>query len=137
MLQENIQPVTPITTVATVTPTVKPDVKPDAKTAAKINTGGVKKGKNIGTKIITSNRLSDGVVIYFTKNKNWTTDITAAWAVEGDAALNAVQIANAQEHIAVGAYLMDVQSVYDLTPSGRGRLRESIRHQGPTVVSAY
>ncbi|NNU15769.1 DUF2849 domain-containing protein [Parvularcula sp. ZS-1/3] len=97
----------------------------------KIATGGVKKGKNQGLKVVTANDLFTGAVIYWSKGDLWTEDLSDALAVEGSDALTALEKAFADEKAAVGPYLMDVEP--DLSPSGRGRLRETIRDRGPTI----
>ncbi|MEO1657915.1 MAG: DUF2849 domain-containing protein [Pseudomonadota bacterium] len=97
----------------------------------KIAAGGVKKGKNTGTKVITANHLFSGEVIYWTADGSWTEDLLSAVILEGDTALEALQAATADEARAVGPYLMDVEA--DHAPSGRGRLREEIRDAGPTI----
>lgn len=98
---------------------------------AKIQAGGVKKAKNQGLKVITANDLFSGAVIYWTKEGSWTEDLTQASLVEGPLALSELSRAVADEARSVGPYLMDIES--DFTPSGRGRLREEIRHAGPTT----
>ncbi|MEM0927751.1 MAG: DUF2849 domain-containing protein [Pseudomonadota bacterium] len=97
----------------------------------KIAAGGVKKGKNTGIKVITANDLFSGEVIYWKADGSWTEDLVSAVILEGDAALEALQKAAADESRAVGPYLMDVEANH--TPSGRGRLREEIRDAGPTI----
>jgi len=98
---------------------------------AKIATGGVKKGRNEGTKVITANDLFTGGVIYWSPDRSWTEDLAQALVVEGDAALTELAVAKADEAHSVGPYLMDVGD--DASPSGRARLREAIRHDGPTI----
>jgi hypothetical protein len=106
--------------------------------AVKISTGGVKKGRNEGLKVITANRLTDGLPVYFTLDETWTLALTEAASFEGDAALEALTTATAQETEVVGPYLMDVEEGQSpLVPDGRGRLREEIRRDGPTVQSDY
>ncbi len=102
--------------------------------AKKISAGGVKKGKNEGQKVITGNRLTDGVVVYFTDDDMWTEDIDSAEVVEGDVALTRLDVAVADEAHVVGPYLMDVSIANgQIVPAGRGLLRETIREAGPTI----
>ena len=101
----------------------------------KIAAGGVKKGKNTGTKVITANDLLSGVVIYWGADGSWTEELASAAILEGEAALEALEAATADEARAVGPYLMDVESNH--TPSGRGRLREEIRDAGPTILPQF
>ncbi|WP_051881480.1 DUF2849 domain-containing protein [Parvularcula oceani] len=106
---------------------------PRAQAPAKIAAGGVKKGRNEGEKILTANRLRDGVVIYRMGDGSWTEDISRAQVVEGEDAIGALAMAQADESESVGAYLMDVETTGGTHPSGRGRLREEIREAGPTI----
>ena len=106
---------------------------PRAQSPAKIAAGGVKKGRNEGEKVVTANRLRDGVVIYRAASGLWTEDLQAAEVVEGEAALGALTAAQADESESVGPYLMDVDASDGVAPDGRGRLRETIREAGPTV----
>lgn len=97
----------------------------------KIATGGVKRGRNEGVKVITANHLFSGGVVYWTAEGSWTENLTHAVAVEGDEALLELARAKADEANSVGPYLMDVND--DAVPAGRARLRETIRHDGPTI----
>ena len=106
---------------------------PRQQTPAKIAAGGVKKGRNEGEKVVTANRLRDGVVVYRASDGAWTEDLGAAEVVEAEVAIGALAAAQADELAAVGAYLMDVDTDAGIVPDGRGRLRETIREAGPTV----
>ena len=107
--------------------------KPKDLAPAKIAAGGVKKGRNEGEKVVTANRLRDGVVVYRASDGAWTEDLGAAEVVEAEVAIGALAAAQADELAAVGAYLMDVDTDAGIVPDGRGRLRETIREAGPTV----
>ncbi|MEM6650446.1 MAG: DUF2849 domain-containing protein [Pseudomonadota bacterium] len=103
------------------------------KEPAKISTGGVKKGRNEGEKVVTANRLSDGMVVY-RGAETWAEDLSDATVVEGDAALALLEETNGEEGEIVGPYLMDVEREGDeIVPTGRGALRENIRDHGPTI----
>jgi hypothetical protein len=106
---------------------------PRAQSPAKIAAGGVKKGRNEGSKVVTANRLRDGVVVYRAANGSWTEDLTAAEIVEDEAAIGALAAAQADESESVGAYLMDVDASGGVVPDGRAKLRETIREAGPTI----
>lgn len=100
----------------------------------KISAGGVKKGKNKGQKIVTANRLTDGVVVYRVGTNDWVEDLRAGAIVEGDAAMAALNDALREEPLVCGPYLMDVDAAEGkVVPDGRGRLREEIRFFGPTI----
>ena len=101
----------------------------------KIAAGGVKKGRNAGSKVITANDLFSGAVIYWTRERGWTEDLREALVVEGEHALAELSFATADEARSVGPYLMDVES--DGAPAGRARLRETIRDAGPTIHPAF
>ncbi|MEM1409581.1 MAG: DUF2849 domain-containing protein [Pseudomonadota bacterium] len=105
--------------------------KKAAAPAAKIKAGGVKKGRNAGTKVITANDLFTGEPIYWTADQNWSADLHHALILEGEAALSELEKAAADEARSVGPYLMDVDQ--DRHPSGRGQLREDIRNDGPSI----
>jgi hypothetical protein len=108
------------------------EARPDPnRQPAKIAAGGVKKGKNQGLKVVTANDLLTGEVVYYTLDRQWSVSLDEAHAVEGQEALNLLTEAALDEGSAVGPYLMDVKE--DLTPSGRGRLRELIRETGPSI----
>jgi hypothetical protein len=96
----------------------------------KISAGGVKKARNEGRKVVTANRLHDGVVVYRGTDE-WTEDLDVAWVVEGDAALALLDVTLGEEREVVGPYLMDVDDA--AAPSGRAELRERIRAAGPTI----
>ena len=106
---------------------------PRAQTPAKIAAGGVKKARLDGEKVVTANRLTDGVVIYRRADGSWTEDLSVAEVVEDEAAVGALALAQADESVGVGPYLMDVETEGGVHPSGRGRLREEIREAGPTI----
>ncbi|MEM9839427.1 MAG: DUF2849 domain-containing protein [Pseudomonadota bacterium] len=99
--------------------------------AQKISTGGVKKGRNTGTKVITANDLFSGAVIYWTSERTWTEDMAKALVVSGDDAMAQLTVAISDEGRSVGPYLMDIDE--DGSPAGRGKLRERIRDAGPTI----
>ena len=106
---------------------------PDAAPArpVKIAAGGVKKARNEGAKVITANDLLTGRVVYWTAERSWTESLERALVVEGDRALAELALATADEARSVGPYLMDVEP--GGIPSGRARLRETIRLAGPTI----
>ncbi|ADM09068.1 hypothetical protein PB2503_04967 [Parvularcula bermudensis HTCC2503] len=101
--------------------------------AAKISAGGVKKGKNVGAKVVTANDLMTGAVIYLKDDAGWTEDLRQAVVAEGDEALSLLDQALADEAHAVGPYLMDVAEEEGVAPTGRALLREQIRDTGPTI----
>ncbi len=86
-------------------------------------------------KLITANRLSDGRVIYLGANDE-AVDAIADAATYDDAPLDgtradaALALAAARPDVFVNPYLVEVR---DHTPSGRDRLKETIRSTGPTV----
>jgi hypothetical protein len=85
-------------------------------------------------KVLTANRLSDGVAVWYGQTSIWVERVEDAYAVEaGDAAAKLEQVAAAA--LSSGHYcdvvVIDVEnSVSGLRPV---KLRERIRAQGPTV----
>lgn len=101
---------------------------------ARISLGGVKKGRNVGQKVVTANRLGDGAVVYLTANNLWTEHLAEADGVEGETALARLALAEAAEGAVAGPYLMDVEiGASGIVPAGRAALRERIRAEGPTI----
>ena len=89
--------------------------------------------KITGPTVITANRLTDGVVVWLTADKGWSTQLTdAAVVTTSDAALRLLNVANADENTAVGAYPARVATEGgDIRPAN---LRERIRVAGPTIA---
>jgi len=81
-------------------------------------------------KIITANRLSDGRVIYVGNDDSAVEALADAALFDPDAADAALEFAAARPAIFVNPYLVEVTGH---TPSGRDRLKETIRSAGPTV----
>lgn len=86
-------------------------------------------------KIITANRLSDGRVIYVGEAGAVVDSLAVAAVFEPEAADEALALAAAQPAVFVNPYLVEVALGDGLsrTPSGRDRLKETIRSAGPTV----
>ncbi|MFN3668245.1 MAG: DUF2849 domain-containing protein [Brevundimonas sp.] len=81
-------------------------------------------------KLITGSRLGDGHVVYLAVDGALTTRLDQAAALEADAADTALALAASRHPALVNPYLIEVA---DGRPSGRDRLKESIRAAGPTV----
>lgn len=81
-------------------------------------------------KIVTANRLSDGRVIYVGADRQPVEALADAVVLEEAEAELALAGAAAQPAIYVNPYLVEVTGH---TPSGRDRLKETIRSAGPTV----
>lgn len=91
--------------------------------------------KIAGPVVVTANRLSDGAVVYRTKDGRWSTALEeAAVATTAPAATALLAAASADETAAVGAYAAPVRLDPDERPQP-GNLRESIRARGPTIAS--
>jgi hypothetical protein len=94
------------------------------------------KVKITGPVVITANRLSDGGVVYRTRDGQWSTVLDdAAVATTAPAATELLAAATADDTAAVGAYVAPVRFDQD----GRtrpGNLRERIRSKGPTISAA-
>lgn len=81
-------------------------------------------------KLITANRLSDGRVIYVGRDGDAVAAIADAATFDEDQADAALALAAARPDVFVNPYLVEVR---DQTPSGRDRLKETIRSTGPSV----
>lgn len=81
-------------------------------------------------KLLTANRLNDGRVIYLGEADQVVETIDAAYPLDADAAQAALAQAQSRPAVFVNPYLIDVEG---RTPSGRDRLKESIRSVGPSV----
>ena len=89
--------------------------------------------KITGPSIVTANRTWDGVVIYRTASKGWSTDISNAAIVRtADEARALLAESVADDVGAVGAYIAPVE-VKDTGEIEPGNLREHIRRQGVTI----
>lgn len=81
-------------------------------------------------KIVTSNRLSDGRVIYVDASGDPVGALDLAARFDDEAAEVALSRAALRPETFVNPYLVEV---HDGRPSGRDRFKELIRSQGPTV----
>jgi len=82
-------------------------------------------------KVITGNRLSDGLVVFLGNDGQWTPALERAANFVDDAAKTAFADAQLRVGEIADLYLIDVDDAGVLT--GRETLRESIRKAGPTV----
>ena len=95
---------------------------------------GTNSGPTTG-KILTANRLIDGVSVWFSANSEWVEDIREGFVARHEEALKALEAAGAEaqaDNRVVDANLIDVVE-------GEGglraiRLRERIRAEGPTIA---
>lgn len=81
-------------------------------------------------KLITGNRLKDGHVVYVGADGGLTTSFDLALQLDDADAEAALGQAGSRRAVLVNPYLIEVE---DGRPSGRDRLKESIRAAGPTV----
>ena len=85
-------------------------------------------------KVLTANRLGDGLVVFHARDGGWSEWIEDALPVNGAddiAALEQLGIVAETSNIVVGPYLIDVEDeTGDLVPV---RYREKLRTQGPSV----
>jgi hypothetical protein len=82
-------------------------------------------------KVITGNRLADGVPVYRTEAGEWTESIRDAAVFEDDAATEVLADATAEETKVVGPYIMNIDAPGE--PTRREAMRENIRKLGPSV----
>jgi Protein of unknown function (DUF2849) len=89
--------------------------------------------KITGPSVVTANRTWDGVVIYRTASRGWSTDLSDAAIVRiADDARTLLAESVADDVGAVGAYIAPVE----IKENGKiepGNLREHIRRQGVTI----
>ena len=89
--------------------------------------------KITGPSMVTANRTWDGVVIYRTAAKDWSTDLADAAIVRtADDARALLSEATADDVGAIGAYIAPVE-VEDGGKIAPGNLREQIRSEGLTI----
>ena len=89
--------------------------------------------KITGPSMVTANRTWDGVVIYRTAAKDWSTDLADAAIVRtADDARTLLSEATADDVGAIGAYIAPIE-VEDGGKIAPGNLREQIRSEGITI----
>ena len=89
--------------------------------------------KITGPSIVTANRTWDGVVIYRTVGKDWSTDLSDAAIVRTADDARALLAESVDDDVgAVGAYIAPVE-IRDSGKVKPGNLRERIRFQGVTI----
>ncbi len=81
-------------------------------------------------KAVTANRLSDGAVLWLTREGSLAESFDAAALYTDEEAPAALARVAAQETLVANAYLIDAD---ENGPAGREALRETIRRDGPTV----
>ena len=89
--------------------------------------------KITGPSVVTANRTWDGVVIYRTAAKGWSTDLSDAAIVRtADEARALLAESVADDVGAVGAYIapVEIENGGAIKP---GNLREQIRSEGVTI----
>jgi hypothetical protein len=88
----------------------------------------------MATKIVTANRLRDGLVVYLGDGESWSQSLAASKPVNDEVAFEAL-LATAERAVADGEviepYLIDVETDGDVVRPTR--FREIIRATGPTV----
>jgi hypothetical protein len=92
-----------------------------------------KKIKLTGPSMVTANRTWDGVVIYRTAAKGWSTELSDAAIVRTSDEARALLAESVADDVgAIGAYIAPVE-VKDGGKIGPGNLREQIRSEGLTI----
>jgi hypothetical protein len=89
--------------------------------------------KITGPSVVTANRTWDGVVIYRTASKGWSTDLSEAAIVRSADEARALLAESVADDVgAIGAYIapVEIKDSGDIKP---GNLREHIRLQGVTI----
>ena len=86
-----------------------------------------------GPSVVTANRTSDGVVIWRTGSKGWSTDLTEAAVVRTAEAARELLAEAANDDLgAIGPYIAPVE-IKDDGKVMPGNLRERIRLKGITI----
>src|SRR5487761_539411 len=89
--------------------------------------------KIMGPSVVTANRTWDGVVIYRTAARNWSTDLAEAAIVRAaDEARTLLAESVADDIGAVGAYIAPIE-IDESGAIAPGNLREQIRATGLTI----
>jgi uncharacterized protein DUF2849 len=89
--------------------------------------------KITGPSVVTANRTWDGVVIYRTATKGWSTDLSDAAVVRTADEARALLAESAADDVgAVGPYIAPVE-IRDAGAIKPGNLREHIRSEGVTI----
>ena len=89
--------------------------------------------KITGPSMVTANRTRDGVVIYRTAAKGWSTDLSDAAIVRTADEARALLVESVADDVgAVGPYIAPVE-IKDGGKIKPGNLREHIRSQGVTI----
>ena len=92
-----------------------------------------KKIKITGPSVVTANRTRDGVVIYRTGCKDWSTDLSDAAIVRASDEARALLAESVADDLgAIGAYIAPVE-VNESGQIAPGNLREQIRRSGVTI----
>ena len=89
--------------------------------------------KITGPSMVTANRTRDGVVIYRTAAKGWSTDLSDAAIVRTADEARALLVESVADDVgAVGPYIapVEIRENGNIKP---GNLREHIRSQGVTI----
>lgn len=85
-------------------------------------------------KVLTANRLSDGIAVWLAANGEWTASLKDAFLARHDDAVTAIEAAGARslaDNRVVDVNVIEIEE----TPNGPRpyRLRERIRASGPTI----
>ncbi|MET3600007.1 DUF2849 domain-containing protein [Martelella mangrovi] len=89
-------------------------------------------------KVLTANRLTDGIAVWLDANGRWTEDLQHALVARHDAAIDSLDEIGKRDFSANMIVDVDIIDVEE-RPDGRiwpVRLRERIRAEGPTIPYA-
>ena len=81
-------------------------------------------------RVVTANRLRDGVIVYFNSDSGWTADIREATVASGEDAetLTAAAEKDAKANLVVGVYAIEITGDHQPLTA-----RERIRADGPSI----
>ena len=81
-------------------------------------------------RVVTANRLHDGIIVYYNKDSGWTADIREATVASGEDADALVALAekDAAANVVVGVYAIEITGDHQPLTA-----RERIRSAGPSI----
>jgi hypothetical protein len=81
-------------------------------------------------RVVTANRLRDGIIVYYNKDSGWTADIRAATVASSEEidALTAIAEKDVKSNVVVGLYAVEIAGDHQPLTA-----RERIRADGPSI----
>lgn len=81
-------------------------------------------------RVVTANRLRDGIIVYYNKDSGWTADIRSATVASGEDidAVTAAAEQDVKSNLVVGVYAIEIAGDHQPLTA-----RERIRAEGPSI----